>query len=169
LQMAHNCPNCGTTMVVDVVHGVSLDVCPNCGGTWFEADELRALIHSAPHALEELGEMVIPKVEQVRMHASEMRCPNGHGVLINYHYMYDSPIILHTCTTCGGFWVAAEEVAKMEGVLNRAHQPMTAEEESAYMFAKEVTDHEQEMNRLRNWGGFFNSLRRYTPGWYGFL
>jgi|GEM_PF-1892194 len=167
--MARACPNCGATMDVDVIHEISLDVCPNCGGTWFQADSLRSLLETAPHGLEDVAAVAVPHVEQTKGLPSQLLCPNDGTALDNYHYMYDTPVILHTCSKCGGFWVAAGEVAKMEQLRDQTHAPMTDKERLAFDYGSAIAEHEQEMSRLNNMESFFNHLRRYQPGWYGFI
>ena len=156
-------------MKQETLYGVSLDVCPNCGGTWFQADELRMLLHCPPDALKELEAETVPHVEQVKSTPSAMRCPDDGGVLDNYHYMYSTPVILHTCANCGGFWIGAGEVAKIDMLHQQSHGPMTEKEKGALYMAEAITDHEKEMSRLRGLKGLFTSLDRYMPGWYGFF
>ncbi len=39
------CPSCGGHLAPRDHHGVTIDVCPDCGGTWLERGELELLEH----------------------------------------------------------------------------------------------------------------------------
>ncbi|HEY0776897.1 MAG TPA: zf-TFIIB domain-containing protein [Gemmatirosa sp.] len=39
------CPNCGGHLEPRNHHGVTIDVCPECGGTWLNRGELELLEH----------------------------------------------------------------------------------------------------------------------------
>ena len=38
------CPKCGMDLTTIEFHGISLDRCPNCNGTWFDAGEVEELM-----------------------------------------------------------------------------------------------------------------------------
>ena len=37
------CPKCGMDLATIELHGVQVDRCPNCNGTWFDAGEIEQL------------------------------------------------------------------------------------------------------------------------------
>ncbi len=39
------CPNCGGHLAPRSHHGVTIDLCPDCGGTWLNRGELELLEH----------------------------------------------------------------------------------------------------------------------------
>jgi hypothetical protein len=47
LKAAHymKCPKCGMDLQTMDFNGVSVDHCPNCGGTWFDKGEVEHLMH----------------------------------------------------------------------------------------------------------------------------
>jgi len=153
----------------ETIHGVALDVCSGCGGIWFDSDELRALLASEPDALQELEPKNAPPVEQSHQGPSTLLCPNCAVTLDEYHYMYNSPVILHACRQCGGFWVAAGDIAQMEAWREKMHQPLSPQEQVAVDFAEATAIHQREMLHLQNMADFFGVLRRYQPGWIGFV
>ena len=42
---AHNCPKCDGKLVETDFENIKIDVCDKCHGTWFDAGELRQVIH----------------------------------------------------------------------------------------------------------------------------
>ncbi len=169
LPMTRCCPNCSHQMALETVHGVQLDVCPNCAGIWFNSDELRALLASDPKALSEVEATAIPHVGQERNGPSKMLCPDDQVLLEQYHYMYNSPILLHTCSTCGGLFVADGELGKMQQWYDQSHMPMTKAEQHKYNMAVDISEHQAFMMRQRHLQGLFSTLGAYRPGWFGFF
>ena len=47
LKQAHwmKCPKCGMDLHTVELHGVKIDSCPSCQGTWLDAGELDQLLH----------------------------------------------------------------------------------------------------------------------------
>lgn len=47
LKQAHwmKCPKCGSDLHTVELHGVSIDTCATCHGTWLDAGELDQLLH----------------------------------------------------------------------------------------------------------------------------
>ncbi|GJG88568.1 hypothetical protein tb265_37490 [Gemmatimonadetes bacterium T265] len=39
------CPRCGGHLAARTHHGVTIDVCPDCGGSWLDRGELELLEH----------------------------------------------------------------------------------------------------------------------------
>jgi len=37
------CPADGTTLAKEIVHGIIIDRCPNCGGVWFDRGEMERM------------------------------------------------------------------------------------------------------------------------------
>jgi rRNA maturation protein Nop10 len=47
IKQAHwmKCPKCGSDLHTVDLHGVKVDTCPSCGGSWLDAGELDHLMH----------------------------------------------------------------------------------------------------------------------------
>ena len=45
------CPGCTSVMEKTVVEGVTIDICPDCGGMWFDRGELEELLQKREMAL----------------------------------------------------------------------------------------------------------------------
>lgn len=167
--MARHCPECSTEMRMETIRDVQLDVCPKCGGIWFDAEELRTLLARDEMALIELEEDEAPQIEQRSAGASLRHCPDSYLPLEKYHYLYTSPIVLDACPDCGGFFVEADELGKMEQWLEQSHKQMSKDEEDKLAIAQFTIAHDNEMIRQRNLQNFFGMLRRYRPGWIGLV
>ena len=156
-------------MRAEMVHGVNLDACPRCAGIWFDPEDLRTLLARDPLAPSEIEDETIPQVTQKPAGPSIRRCPDCRLPLQQYHYLYTSPVVLDACTQCGGFFVEDGELGKMQQWLDQSHQPMGTDEEAKVALAEATIAHDDEMRRQQNLLHFFNTLRRYQPGWIGLI
>lgn len=167
--MSRICPNCSSIMKIERFHGEELDVCPNCAGIWFDADELRRLLAIEPRALEELDRVVMPHIKHGPIGPSPLMCLNCGLRLEQYHYMYNSPVLLHTCSICGGLWVEEPELLKMQQWRDFVHQPFSTKEKAAYAIAQATIEHQDVLRRQENIQNLCNVMRIYQPGWFGLL
>jgi len=165
--MAFKCPNCSITMVAESAHGVQLEVCPNCAGIWLSPDELRALLSGDPTVISELEESLHPQVDQQHLGGSHLLCPFDNVLMEQYHYLYNSPILIHTCSNCGGLFINGDELPQMKQWFEKGHQPLSKDEELRVSMATDIAQHEAFMAHQMHLQGMFNTLRRYRPGWSG--
>ena len=110
------CPHDGRAMEKVDVDGVTIDRCASCGGTWFDAKELRRVAHDKE--LEKLATR-LPMVKVV----SPFRCPRCGHECVEGHV---ADVEVDTCTTCNGVWldkgelVEAQRLLKAERLLQQA-------------------------------------------------
>lgn len=110
------CPHDGNAMEKHVVDDVVVDRCKSCGGTWFDAKELRRVTHDKE--LEKLATR-LPMVKVV----SPFRCPRCAHECIEGHV---ADVEVDTCTECHGVWldkgelVEAQRALKTERLLQHA-------------------------------------------------
>lgn len=151
------------------VHNIDLSVCPECGGIWFHADQLRLLMAQDPQVLQELEFMTAADIRQSREGSSTLICPDCDLLLDRYHYMYNSPVLIHACHRCGGFWVAEGELGKMQQWRDQAHRPLNPKERVAAALAQARVAHDRDMLHHQNVADLCNLMRLNQPGWFGFL
>lgn len=163
--MARNCPDCSMEMYIETVNGVQLDICAACAGTWFDAHELRQLLARDPLALSVVEDMAVPAIEQKAAGPSLRRCPDCEMPLEQYHYLYNSPVVLDTCTDCGGFWVQDGELAGMQKWLDQTNKPSPLAEEASLTIAQASIEHGKKMQQQNKLLNLFNMLRQHRPGW----
>lgn len=159
--MARNCPQCHTLMETETVDNVSVDVCPKCAGIWFAEVDLRNMLKNSPSALQDLEESA-PKIEQKTMGQSELRCPDDGAILNFHHYLYSSPAVLHTCPKCYGFFIAADQLAKMHMALSSAHSP----DKDAEVIGQYAGENAKYMMRQRAIQDLCKTLSQFSPGWF---
>jgi Zn-finger nucleic acid-binding protein len=111
--MSRVCPEDLTALEVRSLHGLQLDVCPDCGGIFFDEGEIAALQADGPAALEQVEEAVAPASFMYVESPVPKRCPGCQGPMHVYRYRYSSDIRLDGCERCGGVWVQDGELAKI--------------------------------------------------------
>ncbi len=161
----HTCPDCSIEMIDEVVEGVTLNSCPQCAGVWIHPEALKQILLQEPQALAELDAINIPKVEHKIMDTHLRSCPDCLMSLQNYHYCYDSPIVLQVCSECGGYWVEDGQLAMMEKWLDSSHKPTSKYEADLAMTAGDIVKHENFMVRQENLRGALGLMRRTRYGW----
>ncbi len=100
--------------------GVSLDVCGECAGIWFDDGELRALAAAAPQVLAILDEQHTPALELLNVDNSLKHCPRCASRLDSFRYAYDSTVVIDGCPKCHGVFVEDQE---LEGILRAMDTP----------------------------------------------
>ena len=164
--MARNCPDCKEPMTTEKYRNVELDLCGECAGIWFDAEELRRLLAADPLAIAALEEKVLPHVTQKHVRQGILLCPSCEGLLHVYHYEYNSPIEMESCADCGGFWVQEGELLKIQQWRD-AHHHATTEEEHKLIVAQATIEHENALHRLTNLHWLLGILRQHHPLWIG--
>lgn len=167
--MPRSCPDCYRPMTPTTYGDVALDTCGDCGGIWFDEGELKRAMLEDALALAALEDRVAPGIAPLVEPARNRRCPDCERVLDRFRYLYDSPVQLDMCGTCGGTWVEDGELRKMDAWLRgnmtaglEAGRRWTPEQEKK--LAEAVAIHERELGRQRMLCGLFatiNRMRRY--------
>jgi Zn-finger nucleic acid-binding protein len=112
-----NCPKCRQRPLKEkYVSGMNLtvDVCPKCGGVWFEGGELEQAMPSADRQLR------VPR-RAVRLKAS---CPRCDKPLYAFPYPH-TRVMIEMCRRCKGLWLDAGEVQRIQQ--EREQRPAPAE------------------------------------------
>ncbi|MCK4753113.1 MAG: rhomboid family intramembrane serine protease [Planctomycetes bacterium] len=116
------CPFCSKQLKQVKSKSAVVDVCPDCGGIWFDSGELADFANALSQSekitargrksLEQKkGKSLFKINEKVRV------CPKCNTELSKFNYASDSNIILDKCTGCGGIWADGGEVQHVAGYL----------------------------------------------------
>lgn len=100
------CPGCHGWMNARRVGEVEVDRCHNCGGVWFDRDELDRLLPSAARELRATGD---------RIRISARPCPNDGTDLLTVTYP-QTHVEVDLCPDCDGLWLDAGELKEIQKV-----------------------------------------------------
>lgn len=112
------CPNCKNELKKISYKDVELDECLNCGGRWFDIDELRTIKDKEDEFLRWLDVDLFIDAKQFEGSYSTMTCPKDKEPM--YEIFYDSADIkVDVCRGCKGIWLDKDELEKIIAFLKR--------------------------------------------------
>jgi uncharacterized protein len=120
------CPACFNALTSVQVGAVSVDVCRECGGIWFDAFELQRVDEEHEPA----GDWLLQNEREPRIQVDTQRkreCPRCEGVKLKRRYY--SPrrqVEIDECPGCGGYWLDAGELEKIREETETARQEALA-------------------------------------------
>jgi Zn-finger nucleic acid-binding protein len=153
-------------MIDEIVDGVTVNACPNCAGVWVHPEAITEILQKDPVGLLELEAMNVSKMQEKKIGHTLLNCPDDSMTLQEYHYCYNSPIIIKVCTDCGGFWIEDGQLKKMQDWINEAQGPVTEHEKAQLAVAEFTLEHENFMIRQENIRQVCKRLNYYRSGWF---
>ena len=102
-----NCPNCKIEMQkvkTESHYGaeIDLDQCPECGGLWFDSDEVISVKFGNARNFDKVD---TGKLVNLSPQKKELFCPKDHTKLeIFRDPNFPASLKVESCPTCGGFW-----------------------------------------------------------------
>jgi len=116
------CPNCDKTLRTMTYEGISVETCDGCKGEWLDHDELKHVVQAREQrfspeerrAIAEATAITGVKLDEVDR---DLNCPKCGGTTDAVNYGGDTGIIIDRCTECNGFWLDAEEIEKVQQVV----------------------------------------------------
>jgi len=126
-EMVHSCPVCKVALEDKVYDGVTFSECSQCSGVWILEDDLRNLESENLQDLDHLDLSDVP-IQPAGSPTAKLACPECGQEMEQFHFMVDTPILLHRCDSCDGIWIDHGELAQMEAAIGVANRPPTAEE-----------------------------------------
>ncbi len=117
-----DCSICKTPMRSIQYEGIEIETCDGCGGEWLDADELRKVIdirevrfdEDEQRAIAESAPITGVKIADVDRHLTCPGCGHPSDPIV---YGGDTGIVVDRCTGCGGFWLDAAELEKVQMVV----------------------------------------------------
>lgn len=106
-----DCPKCRIELTTCEVESLELDLCPECGGTWFDQDELRKAKDMADANLRWM-DFDIWRHEDRYALAPGLQCPRCAVDMCSLDYD-DTGVRVDTCATCGGVWLDRDEFERI--------------------------------------------------------
>lgn len=108
------CPVCSNTLRQVKSKSATIDICPQCGGIWFDSGELADFMEFLS-----MNEKILPEefkpfrrrnVQALyKIKEKNKLCPKCGKELQKFNYSYDSNVFLDKCIDCGGIWTDGGE------------------------------------------------------------
>jgi len=109
------CPCCQTTLRPVRRGSLEVDVCPKCGGSFFDRGEFKAVLDqllTSTHVADAPLELKHGPTATRQLAEQFRSCPRCGKPMAKFNYCYDSNIILDRCEQCAGIWADRGEVLK---------------------------------------------------------
>jgi uncharacterized protein len=116
------CPRCDS--VLTHIHSQFLDDCPDCGGTWYDHDEMRRSKDAEDVQLDWLDFEFWAEERHFKPSSCENPCPRCNGILVALDYG-ETRIEVDTCPSCRGIWLDRGEFAAILRALEEEAASMT--------------------------------------------
>jgi len=110
------CPACHESLKPVLLDNITLDVCANCEGIWFDAGEINRYLEAMANQSDVPDAPVRDSVNVVtplQINEPVRMCPHCECRMQSFNYSYDSNIILERCGDCGGIWMDGGEALKV--------------------------------------------------------
>ena len=107
-----NCPKCEQQLKQVKIAGVKVDHCENCGGLWFDKDELKLTRDSRDKDLSWLEVDLWNDKNKIAVSDQSGNCPKCNKSLFKVKYG-DSDIMVDVCLDCRGVWLDKKELDKI--------------------------------------------------------
>lgn len=115
MHSALKCPACQSPLKPEVIAGITLDLCPQCGGCWLDDGETQSLVRrfSQLSAIPYLDLRTVFHHPRPPHPNAQRRCPRCNVIMDNINYAYNSNILVDRCPQCHGLWTDAGELPAM--------------------------------------------------------
>ncbi len=126
------CPRClvnskEVNLENTVLEGIELDLCPECGGIWFDKQELasaisldKQIITNLYDKLSDLKTNDDKNKDTLESKDYSLNCPRCNLPMNKYKYMYTSNIYIDSCDKCEGIWLDKGELLNIVNYLEEA-------------------------------------------------
>ncbi|MEA1937302.1 MAG: zf-TFIIB domain-containing protein [Patescibacteria group bacterium] len=107
-----NCPKCGTKLKQTKIVNVKVDHCDNCGGIWFDKDELKLVRDERDKNLSWLDFDLWNDKDKLSVSGKSIDCPRDGKPLFKIK-CGDTDIMVDVCLECHGIWLDKNELDKI--------------------------------------------------------
>jgi Zn-finger nucleic acid-binding protein len=106
------CPRDGKTLDDIVISGSQVDRCEECGGIWFDRDELEKIKDERDENLSWLDFDLWRDEEKLKAGGTYIDCPRDGSPLYQIQYG-ESSVMADVCPQCRGVWLDRDELEKL--------------------------------------------------------
>jgi len=137
------CPRCRTMgqdshLSQTILGNIEVDFCLNCGGIWFDKQELGQTIELSKEEVNTIISKLSDAVEFDKSNDVELKCPKCDVPMNKYRYMYTSNIYIDGCDLCEGVWLDKNELISIMNYLSEASKEDPEKEAQVIAKVKQI-------------------------------
>ena len=111
------CPKCGAELSTRTVEPLELELCPSCGGVWFDQGELQEAKDLADENLRWMDFEIWKHEDRFQMRPGIL-CPRCAATMCSLDYD-DTRVRVEYCPSCRGIWLDRPEFERIVQSLER--------------------------------------------------
>lgn len=113
------CPNCKNHLHGVTYEGITIETCESCGGEWLDGGELATINKVRDVRFNDEEKKAVAAATPItgvklRDVDRDLLCPKCDGVTDPVNYGGDTGIVIDRCPGCGGIWLDAHEMEKIQ-------------------------------------------------------
>jgi Zn-finger nucleic acid-binding protein len=116
-----NCPVCTAGLRRISYEGVEIHTCDGCGGEFVGPAQIAHIVNVREKCFAaEPGAAPRPSFGMPdNAPARQLSCPGCAANMVRINYAADTGVIVDRCSSCGGLWLDASELERIQEVLDR--------------------------------------------------
>ena len=152
------CPKCECDLTPKDIGPVEVDECGECGGIWFDKDELRQAKDAVDEDLDWMDFEIWRHEAEFRSKASARQCPTCIKPFASINYG-ETGVAIDYCSSCQGTWLGKGEFEKIIACLEKelAEKPFSDYVAGSVGAAKEIITGPE--SPISEWKDFATMLR----------
>ena len=107
-----NCPKCGNQLEQIKINGAEINRCVNCGGIWFDKDELKIVRDHRDKNLSWLEFDLWNDKDKLTVSGKSINCPRDGKPLFKIK-CGNTDVMVDICLECHGVWLDKDELDKI--------------------------------------------------------
>ena len=107
-----NCPKCNSQLKEIKINGAKVNCCDNCGGIWFDKDELRLVRDERDKNLSWLDFDLWNNKDELSVSGKSINCPRDGKPLFKIK-CGNTEVLVDICLECHGIWLDKDELNKI--------------------------------------------------------
>ena len=107
-----NCPKCNNKLTQTKINGAQVNYCDNCGGIWFDKDELKLVRDERDKNLSWLDFDLWNDKDKLSVSGKSINCPRDGKPLFKIK-CGNTGVMIDICLECRGVWLDKNELDKI--------------------------------------------------------
>jgi Zn-finger nucleic acid-binding protein len=127
-----NCPNCSQALTTTTVHDLEVELCSNCGGTWYGQDELNEMKNASLPDANWLDFDLWKYTDSLKFEWGEHACPVCSQPMVQVEYN-ETKVFIDACPKHHGVYL---DKGEFEAILNALENEIIEKDLPDYLRAE---------------------------------